>query len=293
MASAPATAPPRSRGASRSLSAGISLDLSATRLWVRAVPAARPGAARRWGAGLEPVRAPRMVLPSTAITVLPPMAPVRVKNQEAGAGVEVARVQVLQDPPDRRLRRQGPPLLQAQGAVGQQDHAGAGAVGGQSGAQEGPQGLEHAEAGQQGAHGGGLPAGQDNAVKPLPRGVPQVAGAAHGHGAGARGLEGQGVLAHVPLEGQDADGGPGARRGGCGEEGARVERVHGLGGDTVHGFLPVLTVTGHDVARPPPDRVPPAATWARSSASGGSVRSRGLPSQPARREPTSPGTALG
>ena len=115
MASAPATAPPRSRGASRSLSAGISLDLSATRLWVRAVPAARPGAARRWGAGLEPVRAPRMVLPSTAITVLPPMAPVRVKNQEAGAGVEVARVQVLQDPPDRRLRRQGPPLLQAQG----------------------------------------------------------------------------------------------------------------------------------------------------------------------------------
>ena len=32
-----------------------------------------------------------------------------------GAGVEVARVQVLQDPPDRRLRWQGPPLLQAQG----------------------------------------------------------------------------------------------------------------------------------------------------------------------------------
>jgi len=31
------------------------------------------------------------------------------------AGVEVARVQVLEDPPDRRLRRQGPPRLQAQG----------------------------------------------------------------------------------------------------------------------------------------------------------------------------------
>ena len=31
------------------------------------------------------------------------------------AGVEARGVQVLEDPPDRRLRRQGPPLLQAQG----------------------------------------------------------------------------------------------------------------------------------------------------------------------------------
>ena len=43
------------------------------------------------------------------------MAPVRVHNQEAGAGVEARGVQVLQDPPDRRLRRQGLPRLQAQG----------------------------------------------------------------------------------------------------------------------------------------------------------------------------------
>ncbi|ALC99267.1 hypothetical protein AM609_06815 [Actinomyces sp. oral taxon 414] len=82
MASAVTTAPSRSRGASSSGRAGISLDLSATRLWVRAVPAAWSRAARRWGAGLEPVRAPRMVLPSTAITLRPAMAPVRVKNHD-------------------------------------------------------------------------------------------------------------------------------------------------------------------------------------------------------------------
>ena len=54
-------------------------------------------------------RAPRMVLPSTAITLRPAMVSVRMKNQEAGAGVGVARSQVLQDPPDRGLRRKGPP----------------------------------------------------------------------------------------------------------------------------------------------------------------------------------------
>ena len=69
-------------GASRSLSAGISLDLSDTLRCPTTTPLARPGAARRWGAGLEPVRAPRMVLPSTAITLRPAMVPVRVKNQE-------------------------------------------------------------------------------------------------------------------------------------------------------------------------------------------------------------------
>ena len=35
------------------------------------------------GAGLSPVRAPRMVLPSTAITLRPPMAPTRVRSQDA------------------------------------------------------------------------------------------------------------------------------------------------------------------------------------------------------------------
>ena len=64
---------------------------------------------------MSPVRAPRMVSSSTAITLRPAMAPVRVKNQEAGAGVEARGVQVLQNPADGRLRRQGPPRLQAQG----------------------------------------------------------------------------------------------------------------------------------------------------------------------------------
>ena len=41
------------------------------------------------------------------------------------AGVEARGVQVLQDPPDRGLRRQGPPLLQAQGP-----QVGGGQVGG-------------------------------------------------------------------------------------------------------------------------------------------------------------------
>ena len=64
---------------------------------------------------MVPVRAPRMVSSSTAITVVPPTVLVRVKNQEAGAGVEARGVQVLQDPADRGLRRQGPPLPRAQG----------------------------------------------------------------------------------------------------------------------------------------------------------------------------------
>ena len=92
------------------------MNLSATRLWVRAVPAARlRGGQEVGGAGLVPVRAPRMVSSSTAITVVPPTVLVRVKNQEAGAGVEARGVQVLQDPADRGLRRQGPPLPRAQG----------------------------------------------------------------------------------------------------------------------------------------------------------------------------------
>ena len=82
MASAVMTAPSRSRGASRSLSAGISLDLSATRRCPTTTPPARPGAAGRCGARSPAPRAPRMVLPSTAITLLPPMAPTRVRSQD-------------------------------------------------------------------------------------------------------------------------------------------------------------------------------------------------------------------
>ena len=82
MASAVIRAPSRSNGSSRSLSAGISLDLSATRRCPTTTPPARPGAARRRGAGLSPVRAPRMVSSSTAITLRPAMVPVRVKNHD-------------------------------------------------------------------------------------------------------------------------------------------------------------------------------------------------------------------
>ena len=82
MASAVIRAPSRSRGASSSGRAGISLDLSDTLRCPTTTPLARPGAARRWGAGLSPVRAPRMVLPSTAITLRPPMAPTRVRSQD-------------------------------------------------------------------------------------------------------------------------------------------------------------------------------------------------------------------
>ena len=71
------------QGASSSGRAGISLDLSDTPRCPTTTPLARPGAARRWGAGLSPVRAPRKVLPSTAITLRPPMAPTRVRSQDA------------------------------------------------------------------------------------------------------------------------------------------------------------------------------------------------------------------
>ena len=78
MASAVIRAPSRSNGASRSLRAGISLDLSATRRCATTTPRTWSRAAGRCGAGLSAVRAPRMVLPFTAITLRPAMAPVRV-----------------------------------------------------------------------------------------------------------------------------------------------------------------------------------------------------------------------
>ena len=88
MTSAVMTAQLGSNGSGR---AGISLDLSATRRRPATTPLARPGADRKWG----PVRAPRMVLPSTAITLRSAMVPVRVKNHEASAGVETRGVQIL------------------------------------------------------------------------------------------------------------------------------------------------------------------------------------------------------
>ncbi|EFW26646.1 hypothetical protein HMPREF9057_01979 [Actinomyces sp. oral taxon 171 str. F0337] len=54
------------------------LDLPATRCWDSTAPVAWSKAARRCGAGSSPLRAPHMVLPSTAITLRPLMVPVRV-----------------------------------------------------------------------------------------------------------------------------------------------------------------------------------------------------------------------
>ena len=83
MASAVTTTPSRSRGSSSSGRVGISLVLPATRSWVSTAPVAWSKAARRCGAGSSPARAPRMVLPSTAITLRPLMVPVRVHNHDA------------------------------------------------------------------------------------------------------------------------------------------------------------------------------------------------------------------
>ena len=56
--------------------------MSATRIWVSTTPVAWSRAARRCGAEACPRRAPRTVLPSTAMTVLPSMVPVRVQHQD-------------------------------------------------------------------------------------------------------------------------------------------------------------------------------------------------------------------
>ena len=58
------------------------MDLSATRAWVSTVPVAWSRADRRCGAEACPRRAPRTVLPSIAMTVLPSTVPVRVQNHD-------------------------------------------------------------------------------------------------------------------------------------------------------------------------------------------------------------------
>ena len=54
---------------------------------------------------LRSVQAPRMVLPSTAITVLPSTVLIRI-HPEHQAGIEAIRVQALKHPADRGLRQQ-------------------------------------------------------------------------------------------------------------------------------------------------------------------------------------------
>ena len=58
------------------------MDLSATRAWVSTAPVAWSRADRRCGAEACPRRAPRTVLPSIAMTVLPSTVPVRVQNHD-------------------------------------------------------------------------------------------------------------------------------------------------------------------------------------------------------------------
>ena len=94
---------------------GISLDLSTTRAWVSTAPVAWSRADRRCGAEARPRRAPRTVLPSTAMTVLPSTVPVRVHNHDLR---RVLRSVGSRSCSTRRMddcRRQGLPRLQAQG----------------------------------------------------------------------------------------------------------------------------------------------------------------------------------
>ena len=91
------------------------LDFSATRAWVSTAPVAWSRADRRCGAEVCPRRAPRTVLPSTAMTVLPSTVPVRVHNHDLR---RVLRSVGSRSCGTRRMvdcRRQGLPRLQAQG----------------------------------------------------------------------------------------------------------------------------------------------------------------------------------
>ena len=62
-----------------------------------------------------PVRAARMVLLSIAMTLRPAMVPVRVQNQGSHMSVEIHGGQVLEHPPDGRLRRKILSHLKAHG----------------------------------------------------------------------------------------------------------------------------------------------------------------------------------
>ena len=108
MASAVIRAPSKSKGASSSGRAGISLDLSATRRCATTTPRTWSRAASRCGAGLSSVRAPRMVSP---VHRDHPAAGdgAGARMQPGGqAGIEAHGVQVLQDPADGGLATAGP-----------------------------------------------------------------------------------------------------------------------------------------------------------------------------------------
>ena len=95
------------------------------RRWVSTAPVAWSKAARRCGAGSSLVRAPRMVLPSTAITLRPLMVPVRVHHHDARW---VSRFAGSRSCSTRRMvdcRGQGLTCLQSQGL-----QLGSGQVGG-------------------------------------------------------------------------------------------------------------------------------------------------------------------
>jgi len=83
--------------------------------------------------------------------------------------------------------------------VGEHDHAGAGAVDGHSGAHARAKGLHHAEEDGQFGDGGGLAAGDDQAIH-----LGEFLGAPHRPGQGVRLGQGDQVLLYVALEGQDA-----------------------------------------------------------------------------------------
>ena len=120
------------------------MDLSATRAWVSTAPVAWSRADRRCGAEACPRRAPRTVLPSIAMTVLPSTVPVRVHNHDLR---RVLRSVGSRSCSTRRMndcRRQGLPRFQTQGL-----QVGGGQVGGVlPDGRQAPAACEHSRHGQ-------------------------------------------------------------------------------------------------------------------------------------------------
>ena len=134
-----------------------------------------------------------MKTPSTG----PPSTPVDVDGRLEGLVLPAEGVAAHDhvDAADGLLAR-----ARVEDLVGEHDHAGAGAVDGHARRDALAQRLHHAEEDGQLGHGGGLAAGDDQAVD-----LGELLGAPHRPGHGVRRGQGDQVLPYVALEGQDAD----------------------------------------------------------------------------------------
>src|SRR6185312_3704593 len=97
-------------------------------------------------------------------------------------------------------QRRAPAGSGIENLTGQQDHAGARAVGGQPVGQQAPQRFQQAEVSQQVAHGRRLPTGDDQPVDRL-----ELTEAAHGHRLGPGFAQGGQVLAGIALQRENPD----------------------------------------------------------------------------------------